>query len=99
MPRVIVTEGAAKGLERCRQFLAASPPEAARRASQAIEQQFRLLETAPDAGRPLPELPELRELVIHFGDSGYVALYRHEPADDAVYVLTFRHQKEAGYGP
>ena len=40
---------------------------------------------------------ELRELVIAFGDSGYVALYRHEPADDAVYVLAFRHQKEAGY--
>lgn len=48
-------------------------------------------------GRPFPELPELRELMIGFGDSGYVALYRHEPTDDAVYVLAFRHQKEAGY--
>lgn len=48
-------------------------------------------------GRPLPELPELRELVITFGDSGYAALYHHEPADDRVYVLAFRHQKEAGY--
>ncbi len=97
MPRVIVTEGAAEGLERCRRFQAAKAPEAARRAGQIIEQQFLLLETAPDIGRPLPELPELRELVIAFGDSGYVALYRHEPADDAVYVLAFRHQKEAGY--
>jgi len=43
-------------------------------------------------------MPELRELVIAFGDSGYVALYRHEAADDVVYVLAFRHQKEAGYG-
>lgn len=42
-------------------------------------------------------MPELRELVIAFGDSGYVALYRHEPAVDAVYILAFRHQKEAGY--
>ncbi len=97
MPRVIVTEGAAEGLERCRRFLAAKAPEAARRAGQIIEQQFLPLETAPDIGRPLPELPELRELVIAFGDSGYVALYRHEPADDAVYVLAFRHQKVAGY--
>ena len=48
-------------------------------------------------GRPLPDMPELREWVIAFGDSGYVALYRHEPADDRVYVLAFRHQKEAGY--
>jgi plasmid stabilization system protein ParE len=94
---VIVTEGAAQGLERCRRSLAVKAPEAARRAGQAIDRQFQLLEKTPDIGRPLPELPELRELVIAFGDSGYVALYRHEPVDDAVYVLAFRHQKEAGY--
>ncbi|WP_439651027.1 type II toxin-antitoxin system RelE/ParE family toxin [Parazoarcus communis] len=77
--------------------MATKAPEAARRAGQAIERQLRLLETAPDIGRPFPEMPELRELVIAFGDSGYVALYRHEPTADAVYVLAFRHQKEAGY--
>ncbi|HHM5367316.1 TPA: hypothetical protein ACRNJF_002858 [Pseudomonas aeruginosa] len=44
--------------------------------------------------RPFAEMPDL---VIAFGDSGYVALYRHEPATDAVYVLAFRHQKEVGY--
>ena len=97
MPRVVVAETASKGLERCRQFLVGKAPEAARRAGQAIEQQFLLLEKAPDIGRPFPEMPELRELVIAFGDSGYALLYRHEPADDAVYVLAFRHQKEAGY--
>jgi len=97
VPQVIVTEGAAESLERCRQFLAAKAPEAARRAGQAIERQFLSLETTPDIGRPLPDMPEVRELVIAFGDSGYVALYRHEPAADAVYVLAFRHQKEAGY--
>jgi hypothetical protein len=59
--------------------------------------QFLLLETMPDIGRPFAELPELRELSISFGDSGYVALYGHEPAEDAVYVLAFRNQKEAGY--
>lgn len=97
MPRVVVTKTASEGLERCRRFLAGKAPEAARRAGQVIEQQFLLLETAPDIGRPFPEMPELRELMIAFGDSGYVALYRHEPTDDAVYVLASRHQKEAGY--
>lgn len=86
-----------EGLERCRRFLAAKHPQAARRASQAIAQQFMLLETAPDVGRPFPEVAQWRELVIAFGNTGYVALYRHEPDDDAVYVLAFRHQKEAGY--
>lgn len=70
MPQVIVTEGAAEGLERCRRFLSAKAPEAAKRAGQAIEQQFLLLETASDIGRPFPEMPELPELVIPFGDSG-----------------------------
>lgn len=97
MPRVIITEAAANGLERCRRFLAGRAPDAATRAGRAIERQFLLLETAPDIGRPFPEVPELRELIIAFGDSDYVALYRHEPADDTVYVLAFRHQKEAGY--
>ncbi|WP_019569020.1 type II toxin-antitoxin system RelE/ParE family toxin [Thioalkalivibrio sp. ALMg13-2] len=84
-------------MERCRRALATKAPDAARRAGLAIERQFLLLETAPDMGRPDPEIPELRELVIAFGDSGFVALYRHEPTDDAVYILAFRHQKEAGY--
>jgi len=48
-------------------------------------------------GRPCFDLPELRELVIAFGDSGYIALYRYNPAADTVYVLAFRHQREAGY--
>lgn len=67
MPQVIVTEGAAESLERCRQFLAAKSPEVAKRAGQAIERQFLLLETAPDIGRPLADMPELRELVLPSG--------------------------------
>jgi len=72
-------------------------PQASRRAGQFIAKQLALLEKNPEMGRPLDDLPLLRELVIAFGDSGYVALYRHEPDSDTVYVLAFRHQKEAGY--
>ena len=92
-----MTEGAAQGLERCRRFLAEKNPQAAMRVGQAIEQQFVLLETEPEIGRPFDDLPELRELIVPFGDSGYVALYRHDKNTDSVYVLAFRHQKEAGY--
>lgn len=97
MPRVIVTALAGRGLERCRHFLSKNNQPAARRAGLTIERQFAMLETNPDIGRPFPEIPELREIVIGFGDSGYVALYRYEPSVDTVYVLAFRHQKEAGY--
>jgi plasmid stabilization system protein ParE len=97
VPQIIITEGAAQGLERCRRFLAEKNPQAAKRAGQAIERQFAILETEPGVGRPLDDLPEFRELIIPFGDTGYVALYRYEVNAGFVYVLAFRHQKEAGY--
>lgn len=97
MPRLIITEGAAVGLERCRRFLAEKDPQVASRAGQAIEARFARLEKNPEMGRPFSEQPELRELIIEFGESGYVALYRFVPAEKVVYVLAFRHQKEAGY--
>jgi plasmid stabilization system protein ParE len=98
VPRLIVTAGAVPGLRRCQDFLAALAPRAAARAGQAIEQALAQLETSPEIGRPDPDNPPLRELVIAFGDSGYVALYRYELASDAVVVLAFSDQKEAGYG-
>lgn len=97
MPRVIVTEGATQGLERCRLFLIEKNPKAAKRAAKVIEHTFALLETEPEIGRPFDDLTKLRELIIPFGDSGYVALYRFDKNSDSVYVLAFRHQKEAGY--
>ena len=97
MPRLIVTAAAAAGIERCRRFLSDKDPLAARRAAAAIEDRFRILETHPEVGRPDSRQPELRQLVVPFGESGYVALYRFEPADDAVLILAFRHQREAGW--
>jgi plasmid stabilization system protein ParE len=97
VPRVIITQGAVQGLERCRQFLVEKNPQAAVRAAQTISHVFSLIEQQPNAGKPLDESPELRELVIPFGDAGYVTLYRFEPADDTVYLLAFKHQKELGY--
>ena len=97
MSRVVITEGAAQGLEQCRLFLAEKNPHATKRAGRAIARGFSLLETDPDIGRPLHDLPELRELIIAFGDTGYVALYRHDVKTQTVFILAFRHQKEAGY--
>ena len=71
--------------------------QAAMRAGLAIEHQFTLLETEPEIGRPFDDLPELRELIIPFGDSGFVTLYHFDAKADSVYLLAFRHQKEAGY--
>jgi plasmid stabilization system protein ParE len=97
MPRLIVTEGATIGLERCRKFLKEKNPLAMARAAQVIAQHLSLLESEPKMGRPFNDIPALRELIIPFGDAGYVALSRYDENADSVYVLAFRHQKEAGY--
>lgn len=97
MSRLVITEGAAAGMERCRRFLRDKNPLAAQRAAEAIIRRLGLLETSPEIGRPDIERPELRELIIPFGAAGYVALYRYERDDDTIYILAFRHQKEAGY--
>jgi plasmid stabilization system protein ParE len=94
MPRVIITAGAVIGLERCRQFLASKNRLAAARAAKVIAASFKQLESHPEIGRPDNDSPELRELIIEFGASGYVALYRYVPSEDVVYVLAFKHQKE-----
>lgn len=97
MPRLTVTEHAARGLEHCRQFLKQENQIAANRAGQQIGKYFSLLMTEPTMGKPYSNLPELREFLIPFGDSGYVALYGFNESTDEVVLLAFRNQKEAGY--
>lgn len=97
MPRVIVTRGAVAGIERCRRFLGQAEPGVSEKAADTIARQFSRLETSPDIGRIFSLDHALRELPIPFGKSGYVALYRYDPDVDEIYILAFRHQREAGY--
>lgn len=97
MPQVIITRRAARGLESCRTFLAEKNSRAAQRAAEMIAQKILLLEKLPDLGKPVPGYAGRRELIMEFGNTGYVALYHHDPAKDTVYMLAFRHQKEGGY--
>lgn len=66
------------------------------RALQAIKDGVTLLETSPFACRKAGNSPFLRELVIPFGRSGYVALF--EIVDDhQVIVGAVRRQREDDY--
>ena len=96
MPQLVITQKAADGLEKCRLFLAEKNPQAAMRAAQVIKQKFQLLKTQPKIGRPTETKP-LRELIIPFGNSAYVALYRYEEEINTVFILAFKHAKEVGY--
>ncbi len=42
---------------------------------------------------------DLRELVVSYGATGYIALYRFDIQRDQVRVLALRHQREVGYLP
>ena len=77
MPRLIWSPGARRDLARLQSFLAASNPEAARRAMETIHQGVKLLKHYPEAGRLIDETPaEFRRWVISFGAGGYVVVYR-----------------------
>lgn len=97
MPRLIVTPRAANGIARCLRFIAGKNRRAAAKAALAIKDQLQRLSAHPDMGRPFDDDTPFRELLVDFGNSGYVALYRHNEADDTILVLAFRHQREAGY--
>lgn len=97
MPQLIVTETPAQGIEHCRQFLQDKNRLAAKKAATTIQYHFKQVEANPYIGKPLHDYPYLRELLIPFGDSGYTALYQVDDLADIVYILAFRHQKEAGF--
>ena len=63
--------------------------------AEAIIDAIGILGRHPHIGRPVRG--RLRELVISYGRTGYVALYRVIPQQDRVDVLAIRHQREAGY--
>jgi plasmid stabilization system protein ParE len=95
LARVVYSSRAIEHLERAFGFLAAEDPQAAPAAATAIRGAVEMLEQHPLIGRRIQG--ELRELVISFGRSGYVALYRFLPIRDEVRVLAIRHQRELDY--
>lgn len=64
-------------------------------AAGAIAGAVQVLERHPLVGRRVRG--EIRELVISFGRTGYIALYRYLPVREVVRVLAVRHQRELDY--
>lgn len=92
--RLRLAARAADDLQRLFEYLAGRDLETAERARVAIEKAFGFLEAFPFACRKAsPDHPFLREMVIEFGQSGYVALFEIEDAD-TVTLLAVRHQRE-----
>lgn len=95
--RLRLAPRAADDLQRLFEFLAEHDLAAAERVRAAIAKAFEFLQTFPFACRKAaPGHPFLREMVITFGQAGYVALFEIDDAS-TVTVLTVRHQREDDY--
>ena len=96
--RVRLTLEAVEDLKRLQAFMIERDLPATERAVTAIETAFSLLEHSPFSCRKAwpGDRPLLRELIIPFGNAGYVALFE---IDDArhVSILAVRHQREEDY--
>lgn len=94
--RVRFTEEARDDLLRCFDTLLSQGRHAAARAMAAIAKATELLKDFPYACRKADAAdPFLRELLIGFGEAGYVALF--EIHGNEVHVLAVRHQREDDY--
>ncbi|NCS65465.1 MAG: plasmid stabilization protein [Hydrogenophilales bacterium CG03_land_8_20_14_0_80_62_28] len=92
-----MTARAQADVGRLHRFLVEKDIQTAKRAVLAIRDALVPLRQSPEIGRPVEDHPGLRELVIEFGASGYLAMYRFEPALDTVSILAIKHQLEDDY--
>lgn len=97
MAKVVYARRALDHIERAFQFLRYKDPGAAESAVAAIQSAVENLAAHPLVGRRLEG--ELRELIISYGHSGYIALYRFVVSSDEVRILAIRHQREVGFQP
>jgi len=94
---VVYSKRALDHIERAFQFLRDKNPDAAQNAVTTIRSAVDNLASHPLVGRRIEG--ELRQLIISYGHSGYVALYRFVIPADEVRILAIRHQREVGFQP
>lgn len=83
-------------MRRIYEFLLEKDVAAARRSIAVIRQAFEVLKLFPYSCRKMvPNDPSLRELIIPFGNAGYVAAFRI--LGNEVRILAIRHQLEDDY--
>ena len=97
MASVVYSARSLAHLERAFQFLREENPPAALDAVAAIQTAVDALAMHPLLGRRVRV--DVRELVISYGRTGYLALYRFVVARDEVRILAIRHQRELGFVP
>jgi plasmid stabilization system protein ParE len=95
--RVRYAPAARDDLKRLYGFLVEQDTEAARRALVAIIKGVELLQQFPFTCRKIDaDNPLLRELLVSFGNSGYILQYEIDN-EHTITILAVRHQREDDY--
>ncbi len=94
--KVRYTSEAKEDLKRLFTFLAEQDMQAAKHARKTIAAAIQLLEQFPFTCRKAMNDACLRELVIPFGGTGYVALFEIDD-NETVTIVAVRHQREDDY--
>jgi plasmid stabilization system protein ParE len=94
---IVYSARALEYIERAFQSLHDRNPPAVVKAAQVIQSAVLALAAHPLVGRRAEG--EIRELIISYGHSGYLALYHFGVAIDEVRILAIRHQRELGLLP
>ena len=95
MAQIIYAARALDHLQRAFDFLLENDRGSAIKAAAAIRHAVDALAQHPLIGRETTG--GLRELVISFGRTGYVALYWFVPEREEIWILAIRHQRELDY--
>ena len=97
MTTVVYSDRALANIERAFALSREKNPVTAATAVVAIRSAADTLAIHPLIGRRIER--DLRELVISYGESGYIAVYRFVVASGEIRVLAIRHQREIGFIP
>jgi len=91
---ILLSRDAIEDVERLRTFLDHANPGAARRALALIWTAIERLQDFPALGMPTED-PDIRQIVIRFGASGYIVRYAILPETADVLVTRVWHGREA----
>ena len=90
---ILLSPDAVLDVERVRTFLEEKNPGAAKRALTAIWAALEKVQIFPELGRPTEDT-EIRQIVVHFGSSGYIVRYRADSHTSNVLVTRIWHGRE-----
>ena len=93
MPSIKYSSRAIADLQRLHDFLATQDPDVARRAVLVIREALIKIAVMLERFRPVEDKLYLREAMIDFGSSGYIARFRHLPNGE-ITIARIKHQKE-----